>query len=104
MATPKDFPIVDDYGLSGTYVYTTWLRIEVYSKLLFRLCHGYNVTGDNNVDLYRVNSHGKMERFAYFNSVSSVEEVDGPPEPDPVPSPAAVEAPETATKNDDYPF
>jgi hypothetical protein len=53
------------------------------------------VGADGTLDLLRADKpYGELKKFACFNSVSSVEEVDGPPLDDvpPVVAPDAIEA------------
>ena len=100
-------PEVESYDLYSNYLNTTWLRIQLDGRVLFRQCHAYLASADNNVDLFRINS-AKLERFAYFNGVSSVEEVNGPPAVTlPTPEPPAVEhvkTPAAPTPDDDIAF
>lgn len=100
----KVIPEVESYDLSNAYLYPIWLRIECYGRVIWRQCHFYLVSTENNVDLYRaVSGENKMTRFACFNNVQSVDEVDGPPEPEAAPTTAeTLIAAAPATEQSDY--
>jgi len=108
VAKTTEYPVVENYDLAGSYIYPLWLRIELADgRLVFRQCHFYIVSDSNNVDMFRVvPGGGKMERFSIINNVDSVDEVEGPPEPDPAPVDAgvAVEVAAKAPDSADLPF
>jgi hypothetical protein len=95
--------------LGTGYINPIYLRIGKYNggKAVYRSCHFYVVTGDNQLDLYRC-SGMRIERFASFNNVSFVEEIDNFPEEEvaAAPEPPADEPTEaTGTiSDDDIPF
>jgi hypothetical protein len=95
-------PEVYGLGTGAGFVYPLWLRIEVMGRTLYRECHAYNMTGENQLDLLRVNPVGKLERFAYINDTYAVEEVSGPPEPEAPPEVSS--EPTVAVAEDDMAF
>ena len=78
-AIPRIEKVVD----GSVYIGPIWLRIDLGCRVIYRNCHYYIVGADGVLDLLRADKpYGELKKFTFFNNVSSVEEVDGPPADD----------------------
>jgi hypothetical protein len=94
-------PRIGPSTLTTAYLKPKWVRVVMKSQLeavvVVRQCHYYHASSDGTADLFRQSESMEFVRFASYNNVMLIEEVDGPPIPEPEP---AVEA---ASQNEEIP-
>ena len=102
---------VQGRNLSTAYLHPLYLRIGKFNgeRAIYRACHYYWAANENQLDLFRANpGDTRLERFASFNNVSFVEEIEALPEDEALlieePSAEVVSAPAKPTSDDDFPF
>jgi hypothetical protein len=89
---------VEQSSLSTAYLSPKWVRIAFdRTEVIFRQCHFFVTTAYGGADLFRQSANISLERFASYNNVMLIEEVDGPPIPDPE------SAVEVASQNEEIP-
>jgi len=77
-----EIPRIEKVVDGSAYIGQIWLRIDLGCRVIYT-CHYYIVGADGSLDLLRSDKpYGELKKFAFFNNVSSVEEVDGPPADD----------------------
>jgi hypothetical protein len=109
-------PTVEQSSLSTAYLSPKWVRIAFdRTEVIFRQCHFFIALENGGADLFRQSANASLERFASYNNVMLIEEVDGPPIPKPEPAVEAapqneetsaevVPAPAKPVSDDDIPF
>ncbi len=77
----KIVPTVEPSDMGTAYLPAIWVRIAFSrAEVIFRQCHFFTASEYGGVDLFRNgnNSGMSLERFASFNKVMLIEQVDGP--------------------------